>query len=226
MNATIKLIIIFLLSINLFSAENLQKVSVQLDWKFQFQHAGFIMAKEKGFYKEAGLNVTLLEYKDGMNIGNEVLGKKVDFGISNNSLMFENKLLKPLVLLATYLQRSPLVFVTQPDIKSPLQLNGKKIMATNHEYKNSTLTLLMEHFFIKGVYIPHTYSIKEFKEKKIDAMSAFISNELYELDKEHIPYNIIDPYQYGFITNAINLFCSYEVANEKKRAYKKIFKCN
>ncbi len=28
------------------------KVSVQLDWKFQFEYAGFIAAVEKGFYED------------------------------------------------------------------------------------------------------------------------------------------------------------------------------
>ena len=45
------------------SAWALERVSVQLDWKFQFEFAGFIMAKEKGYYEHAGLDVELLEYQ-------------------------------------------------------------------------------------------------------------------------------------------------------------------
>lgn len=218
MKNTFKVILIFLLSINLYSNSNLQKVSLQLDWKYQFQHAGFIMAKEKGFYSEKGLSVELIEYEDGIDIEESVLSEKVDFGISNTPLMFKDGVLKPTVLLATYLQRSPLVFITQPHIKEPSQLDGKKIMATDYEYKNSSLSLLMEHFFIKGSYLPHSYGIKEFKNKEVDVISAFISNEIYELDRQKVPYNIIDPYEYGFVTSAMNLFSSYEFAqnNTKK----------
>ena len=68
-----KFILIFLLSAHLYASENLKKVSLQLDWKFQFQHAGFIMAKEKGFYKELGLDVNLHEYENGIDIEDEVL---------------------------------------------------------------------------------------------------------------------------------------------------------
>ncbi len=35
----------------------LEQVVVQLDWKYQFQYAGFIMAREKGFYAKQGLDV-------------------------------------------------------------------------------------------------------------------------------------------------------------------------
>ncbi|WP_024955042.1 diguanylate cyclase [Sulfurospirillum arcachonense] len=211
----LKLIIIFVLSLNLYSSESLEEVSIQLDWKYQFEHAGFIVAKEKGFYKEAGLDVTLLEYSDGVDIQKDVISKKVDFGISNAPLMIKNNILQPVVVLATYLQRSPLVLVTQPEIKKPSELEGKKIMVTEEEYRSSSLSLLLEHFFIKSIHVPHTYGIEAFKNKEIDAMSAFTSNELYELDKQNIPYNVMDPLQYGFVTNAINLFTSLEVAKNK-----------
>ncbi len=218
MKTTFKFIFILLLfSFHLHAKVSLEKVSLQLDWKFQFQHAGFIMAKEKGFYKNLGLDVTLLEYKDGINIEDNVLAKKVDFGISNTPVMIKNRVLQPTVILATYLHRSPLVFVTQPNIKTPSQLNGKKIMATEYEYKQSSLSLLMNHFFIEGTYIPHSFGIEEFKNKKVDAISAFTSNELYELNRQKVPYNIIDPYEYGFFTNAMNLFSSYEFAQRNMK---------
>ncbi len=35
----------------------LDSVTLQLKWKHQFQFAGYYAAKEKGFYKDAGLEV-------------------------------------------------------------------------------------------------------------------------------------------------------------------------
>lgn len=52
--------LIVLLITTTFSNE-LKKLSVQLPWKYQFQFAGYIIAKEKGFYKEANLDVELKE---------------------------------------------------------------------------------------------------------------------------------------------------------------------
>ena len=50
-------LLIFIIPYLLIAEENLEKVSLQLHWKYQFEFAGFIGAKEKGFYKEAGLDV-------------------------------------------------------------------------------------------------------------------------------------------------------------------------
>ncbi len=210
-----KVVVVFLVLASSLFSKSLEKVSLQLDWKYQFQHAGFIVGKEKGFYKEVGLDVTLLEYEDGINIEEDVLRQKVDFGISNTPLMIKNGVIQPTVLLATYLQRSALVLVTQPEINEPSQLNGKVVMTTEYEYKNSSLSLFLEHFFVNAIYTPHTYTIDEFKDKKVDAMSVFTSNEIYELDKQNVPYHVMDPYDYGFITNAINVFSSYKTVKEK-----------
>ena len=57
-------------------AQALEKVSLQLDWKYQFEFAGFIMAKEKGFYENAGLDVDLLEYQAGIDTVEQVLSQK------------------------------------------------------------------------------------------------------------------------------------------------------
>lgn len=213
MRNLITLLIIALLSLYAHASGTLEQVVVRLDWKYQFQHAGLIVAKEKGYYKDVGLEVELLEYQEGVGIAKEVLAGRADFGIANTSLIYNNNgLLEPIVLVATYLQKSPLVFVTQPNITHPSQLNGKTIMITDYEAKNSSLSLLLEHFFIKSTNVAHSFGVEEFKQKKVDAMSAFVSNELYHLDKENIPYNIIDPEEYGFVTNAMNLFTSYSYA--------------
>ena len=51
-----KLFLLLLVSTFLYSS-SLEKVSIQFNWKYQFEVAGFIAAKEKGFYKNVGLDV-------------------------------------------------------------------------------------------------------------------------------------------------------------------------
>ena len=45
----------------------LEKVSVQLNWKHQFQFAGYYAAIEQGYYRDVGLDVTLLEATPGVD---------------------------------------------------------------------------------------------------------------------------------------------------------------
>ena len=49
----------FTLGLSLASAQAADTVTIQLKWVSQAQFAGYFVAKEKGFYKEAGLDVTI-----------------------------------------------------------------------------------------------------------------------------------------------------------------------
>jgi len=203
--------------ITVLNGANLEKVSIQFDWKYQFEYAGYIAAKEKGFYKEAGLDVELREYAEGTDVVQDVLNSKATYGIYNSSVVVENGRIQPIVLMATYLQHSPLVFVTQKGIKNPADLIGKTIMATNNELNHSSLSLLMTHFDVttsKSRFVDQTFNIAPFVRHEVDAMSAYRSNQLFELDRLKIPYDIIDPMEYGFVVNAGNLFTSRQEAVE------------
>ncbi len=127
---------LFILSANFLNASNqktepLEKVTLQLQWKYQFQFAGFIMAKELGYYEDEGLDVEILEY-DNSNTIQKLIDSKIDYAINNSSLIYKDKKLQNVTLLATYFQRSPLILITQPEIKSPLGLLGKKLMMSKN----------------------------------------------------------------------------------------------
>jgi len=201
--------VLFLYTFNLYA---LDKVSVQLQWKYQFQFAGFIMAKEKDYYKDVGLDVTLKEYDENYSVS-ALLNGKVDYFISNSLLLYKNKQLYNTILLATYFQKSPLVFVTQKNIKKVKDLKGKIIIMNENELENSSLSILLAHYNINKsntTFRPLTYNLDAFIAKKVDAVAIFRSNELFELDQKKVPYNVIDPTEYGYTTSAINLFTSYE----------------
>ncbi len=220
----VRFFIFFVLFVSTLSGAKLEKVSLQLDWKYQFEYAGYIAAKEKGFYRDAGLDVELREYREGSDVVSDVLSGKANYGIYNSSIVVENRRIIPTVLMATYLQHSPLIFVTQKGINNPAELLGKTIMGTQNEFKHSSLSLLLAHFDVTSSnahFINQTFSIDPFIQHKVDAMSVYRSNQLYELDRLKIPYDIIDPVEYGFVVNAGNLFTSHsEAVNQTQRGEK------
>jgi diguanylate cyclase (GGDEF)-like protein/PAS domain S-box-containing protein len=187
-------------------------IKLQLQWKYQFQFAGFIMAKELGYYDKAGLDVDILEYQNTNSI-KELEEGKIDYAINNSILNYDDGRLNDVTLLATYFQRSPLIIIAQPEIKSVLDLKGKRVMMSENNRYNSSLSTLMDYFNLSGEnvnYVDPSFNLDDFIEKRVDAITAFRSNELYELDRRNVPYAIIDPVEYGFSTNAINLFTSQE----------------
>lgn len=216
-------IILISFIINAYS-EPIERVSLQLDWKIQFENAGFIMAKEKGFYKEAGLNLDILEYKNNIDIVSNVLSLSANYGIYQSNLSVQEGKLKPIVILATYLQKSPLILISHTNIKNPQELLNKKIMITDNELKYSSIGLFLNHYNItkdNSKIVDHSFNLDAFINKDIDIMSAFTSNQLYELNKKNIPYYIIEPSDYGFNMSAANLFTSKEeILNHPERTKK------
>jgi len=168
------------------SAQELEKVTLQLQWKYQFQFAGFIVAKEHGYYRQEGLDVNLVEYNN-TNIIQELIDGKSDFALSNSIVIYKDGKLQPVSLLATYFQISPLVIITQPEIKSALDLKGKRVMLSENDLKNSSLSMMLKYFDItpeNTTIIPQSFRLDEFINREIDAVAAFKSNEVFELKQK------------------------------------------
>ena len=222
------ILFLFLFSSNTFAQEKkLSKVSLQLHWKYQFEFAGFIAAREKGFYKDAGLNVELKEYEFGQNIIKDVSSGKSNYGIYNSNILVEYIKKEPIQLISSYFKRSALVLITKPDIKYPKDLIGKKIMAAgkNDFDLNFNYIFSLQKIKIDDLHlIPHSFDVKDFAEDKVDAMTAFISDQPYKLDKLNIKYNIINPSEYGLFNLQLELFTSDKEASlnrDRTEAFKK-----
>lgn len=73
-------------------------------WLDQFQFAGFYIAKEKGFYKDVGLDVELKKYNSSINVLDEVLNKRADFGTNSSSLIIDKSNGNDIVLIGSIFQ--------------------------------------------------------------------------------------------------------------------------
>ena len=188
-----------------------EKVSVQLHWKYQFEFAGFIAAKEKGFYKDAGFDVELKEYTPGLDIVKDVILGRSTYGVYNSSILQNYVKNKQLKLLGSFFKRSAMVIVTKPEIKYPSDLVGKKIMASSYDdFKlNFKYMFQLQNINTDNLNIvKHSFKIDEFANGTVDAMTAFVSDQLYKLDKANIKYNVINPSDYGVFNLQLELFTS------------------
>jgi len=197
----------------LFSSDTLEKVSVQFHWRYQYEFAGFIAAKEKGFYKDVGLDVELKEYKFGQNIVNDVIKGDSTYGIYNSNILLSYLKNKQIKLVASFFKRPALVIITKPNIKSPSELINKTVMAATKNDFDFNFKYIFDQQKIdtnKLNFISHSYNIQDFINGKCDAMTAYISDQPYKLNKLGIKYNIIDPSNYGIYNLQLELFTSKE----------------
>ena len=153
---------------SLLNAQELKEVSIQLLWKHQFEFAGFYMAKEKGFYKDVGIDVSLKEYEFGTNISKDVSEGKSDFGVDGSSLILDKINNLDIYLLMPFLQISPFVIMTKQ--RDDINAYSVQLLSTMHRYINTKSIYLKERILIdsdirKGLKIKadrsaYVYSLK------------------------------------------------------------------
>ena len=207
-----KLLLLFFPMILLAS---LQKVSVQLEWKHQFEYAGFYAAIEQGYYKDIGLDVELRELETDMDIIEEVTSLKSTFGLSSSSLILHKLNSKPVVLIASYFKQNALALAVSKNIKTIHDLKGKKIMIMPAEVRETSVgAMLRENNILPQDYtiVKHDFNIDKFINGEVDAMSVFVSNQPFLLNKTKKQYTLINPAKYGIHFYDVELFTNVDFA--------------
>lgn len=103
----------------------------QLGWLGDYEQAGEAVALAKGWYKDAGLNLTIQQggpNNDGVNIvatGRALVGETS----SSPALMLARSQGEPVVAIATGLQKHPFSYISLPSdpVRTPAQLKGKVV---------------------------------------------------------------------------------------------------
>lgn len=222
--------LIFLFCSFLYS-KDLEKVSLQLKWKHQFQFAGYYMAKEKGFYKDLGFDVEIKEAHNNQDTTHEVLNSNSTFGISDSVLIYDKMIGKDVYLLGAIFQQSPFILLSLKDtnIKDIKDLKNKKIMLDLNIRNNaSILSMLKKYNFDEGnvTLVPTNYDVKSLIKKEVDVFTAYISNEPHELKKKGIDYSFIKPSDYGFNFYGDILFTSKDYYNKNRNSVKKFYEAS
>lgn len=220
------LLILFMLFTISFSNEK-KEITLQLNWLNQFQFAGYYVAKEKGFYKDVGLNVTINELKNKKELSNIIKEGKADFAIGRSSLLINKINGDDIVALGAIFQHSPLMLLTtNENIKSIKDFKNKKIMINpDTEFTASIMAMLNSN----GIYkedlniVEHTFNLEDLINKKVDLMACYISNEPIKLQERNVPYKIFYPKDYGFDFYSDILFTSSKFINENPISTKNFY---
>jgi polar amino acid transport system substrate-binding protein len=171
------------------------------------------VAKEKGFYRDAGLDVTIQKFDPKKLAVDEVMGGRSTFGIGRSSLLIDRMNGKKVVALAAIFQSSPMVLLSKKslDITTPKDLIGKRIMMTQDFQDTISVRAMLN---AQGVrmdklhFIEHSYNPLDIANGKTDVMACYISNEPFVLKEKGVETNAINPEQYGFDFYSDILFTS------------------
>ncbi|MCK9371596.1 MAG: ABC transporter substrate-binding protein [Sulfuricurvum sp.] len=202
--------IVMLLTSPIWSKES---VTLQLSWLHQFQFAGFYVAKEKGYYRDADLEVTIHDARSKINPLTAVMENKAQYAVGHTSLIVDSLKGKPIVLMAAMFQSSPMMLLVREDsgIKTAKDLRGKRIMLTSDVANGAEIQAMMRSVGIGThdyIYQPHSYSASSLERNETDAMASYLSNEPFILEKKGVKTRAIHPKDYGFDFYSDILFSS------------------
>tara|TARA_R110002072_G_scaffold154_1_gene958 strand:+ start:12845 stop:14812 length:1968 start_codon:yes stop_codon:yes gene_type:complete len=206
----------FILSIMMLApAWSLESVTLQLKWQHQFQFAGYYAAISQGYYREAGLDVTLREAQPYEDPVQYVLNGNAEFGVGTSELLLLHHFNQPVIVLAVIFQHSPLALIVpnvsnKQDTFLPYQyiqdLKDKPVMM------EASSAELLAYLAREGLtreklnLIDHTFDIQDTLEGKAAAMSGYVTDEPFLLQEQNIPYQIFKPIMGGIDFYGDNLF--------------------
>lgn len=161
-----------------------ERVTLQLKWKHQWQFAGYYAALEKGYYREAGLEVTLKEAPESGSPAEAVLRGDAEFGVGSSDLVLLRGQGKPVVSLGVIFQHSPLILIALEGrgIRHVHDLAGRRVQfepgAEELQAYLASEGLPMSAFRVEG----RGFDEAALMDGSVDAITAYSTTEPFGLE--------------------------------------------
>ncbi|WP_149536256.1 ABC transporter substrate-binding protein [Siccirubricoccus phaeus] len=165
-------------------AQGLTKVTLRLKWLPQTQFAGFYLAAERGYYREAGLDLTINPGGPNLLTENLVASGNEQFGLSGgmDSVFSAREKGLPILCIGVAHQVTPFVFVAKADgpVKTLEDFRGRKATA----WFTGAHLVLYGMLASRGIprdalsITPQQVSVTPFVNGEVDVVAATWYNEL------------------------------------------------
>ncbi len=202
-----------LLAVPACAADGLQAVTLQLKWKHQFQFAGYYVAAEKGYYRNAGFDVRFDEAAGAEDSITTVVGGKADFGVAASELALRRAQGEPVVALATILQHSALALAVRGGgTQTVHDLVGKRIMVSPHDQE---LFAYLQREGLGGSRVervPPSFDIQDLISGRVQAFSVYTTDQVWALRRAGLAHTVLSPRTAGIDFYGDTLFTSEKLA--------------
>jgi len=206
MHIIFKLILTTFLTLSLnFAYAKTEKLTIGLDWFINPDHAPIIIAEKRGYFKEMGLVVEIIEPADPNDPPKLVAAGKLDLAISYQpQLHIQVDQGLPVVRVGTLISvpLNALVVLKNGPIKSIADLKGKKVGFSVGGFEEALLSGMLEKYNLKMSdieLININFSLSPaLIAKKVDAViGAFRNFELNQMDIVGHPGRAFYPEEHG-----------------------------
>jgi signal transduction histidine kinase len=186
----------------------LDPVVLQLKWLHQFQFAGYYAAQAQGYYRAAGLEVTLREAVPSQDPTDAVIDGRANFGVGTSELLLRRKAGAPVVVLATIYQHSALVLLARHEPG----LDDLQAFASRPMMIEPLSAELFAYFKYEGInprklhLLDHTFDVRDLISGRVAAMSGYSTDEPFQLKAAHLDFLTFTPRAGGIDFYGDNLF--------------------
>ena len=130
--------------------QNLKKITVVLDWVPNTNHTGIYVARDKGYYKEEGFDVEIIQPTEG-GAADLIAAGKGEFGISYQEQVTYARLATPplpVKAIAAIIAHNTSGFASpvEKNIKTPKDFEGKKYGGWGSPVEETMIRALMEKY--------------------------------------------------------------------------------
>jgi NitT/TauT family transport system substrate-binding protein len=196
----------FALGLGLVSAQAADKVTLQLKWVVQGQFAGYLVAKDKGFYKEAGLEVTVAP--GGPDIAPEtvIANKQADVIVDwMPAALAAREKGVPLVNIAQPFKLSGLELTCRNEsgVKTPADFKGKTlgVWFYGNEYPflawMAKLGLKTDGSAAGVKVIKQGFNVDPLLQKQADCISTMTYNEYWQVIEAGVKAEDLTVFKYS-----------------------------
>lgn len=200
----------------------LTPVTLQLQWVTQAQFAGYYVALDKGWYKEEGIDLTVIPGGPDQAPVDLVASGTRDFGtalLSDLAVAVQGN--KPVIGIAQIQQKNGLLLIAKKSsgIQGPKDFAGKNVGVWLGSWEAQFDALIAQQGIEMDSFsvVSQGYSMEAFTNGELDVASAMIYNEYYAVLESGIQasdLNIIDYADYGLDFPGDTLFTSSKMAEQ------------
>jgi ABC-type nitrate/sulfonate/bicarbonate transport system substrate-binding protein len=192
-------------------------ITLRLPWLLNVQAAGYVMAEERGFYQDAGLNVEILPGGPNLNSTALVASGANTFGTNDvNGIVLGQNQGMDLVMVAACFQRHPggVITLAEDNINEPADLVGKTL--AYNEGGPWTLTQAMlarAGVSLDDIDLVVSPSTELLINGNVDAKTGFTVNEPIAVELAGLPTSVMLPSDFGIETYAEVIFTTRAFAD-------------
>ncbi len=183
--------------------QKLTTLKLALDWTPNTNHTGIFVAKEKGWYREQGIDLQILPFSSNVTPDTMVSLGQADLGIgSTESVVADAAVGQPVVSIAAILQHntSALVTLASSGLTRPRDLDGKTYGGFGYSYEPAVVSQIIKADGGKGNFKNVTLDVgamDALKAKRIDFVWVYMGVEGVEAQLDNVKLNVFPVTQYG-----------------------------